>query len=141
MNKAVSQNFKVNSEEKELLKKHLCRSCEMKLDNLEIKDLVSVMHQFCQELDDYKDRYSGGNFDRVTEEEWEEAARENGETALKAQIKSLRHTEVEGKDYVECMNRAQLYSYPWYSGVIGGNSHAVSELYPLGNGCKEWLKV
>ena len=140
MNKAVPENYKVNSEEKELLKQHLCGVCEMKLDSLEIKDLISVMHQFCQQLSHYKRRYGGTGYSS-DEQEWERGSKRNGETALKAQIKDLRHTEVEGEDYVECMNRAKLYSYPHYSGVIGGNRFGVSELYPLGNGCKEWLKV
>ena len=138
MNKAVPENFKVNSEEKELLKKHLCKLCEMKLDSLAIKDLVSVMHQFCQQLSDYKSRYSGTGYSS-DEQEWERGSKRNGETALKAQIKSLRRIEIDGEDYIECMNRAELYSYPYYTNC--SNRHAVSELYPLGNGCKEWLKV
>jgi hypothetical protein len=140
MNKAIPNNYKVSSEEKELLKKHLCRVCEMKLDNLAIKDLVSVMHQFCQQLSHYKSRYSGTGYSS-DEEEWERSSKRWGETALKAQIKKLRHIEIDDEDYVECMNMAKLYSYPWYAGVIGGNPHGVSELYPLGNGCKEWLKA
>ena len=138
MNKAVPKNFKVNSEEKELLKQHLCRNCEMKLDSLEIKDLVSVMHQFCQELSDYKRRYGSTGYSSA-EKEWERGRKRNGETALKAQIKDLRHIEIDGEDYVECMNRAKLYSYPYYTKC--GNRLAVSELYPLNSSCREWLKV
>ena len=140
MNKAVPDNYKVVPLEMNILKEHLCRVCEMKLDSLEIKDLVSVMHQFCQELSDYKSRYSGTGYSS-DEQEWERGRKKYGSTALEAQIKKLRHIEIDGEDYIECMNRAKLYSYPHYSGVIGGNPHAVSELYPLGNGCKEWLKV
>ena len=60
MNKAVPDNFKVVPLEMNILKEHLCRNCEMKLDSLEIKDLVSVMHQFCYELSSYKSRFKGG---------------------------------------------------------------------------------
>lgn len=138
MNKAVPKNFKVDSEEKELLKKHLCKLCEIQLDNLEIKDLVSVMHQFCQQLSHYKRRYGGTGY-TSDEQEWEEGCKRYGSTALKAQIKQLRYIEIDGKDYVECMNRAKLYSYAYYTNC--SNQHAIGELYPLGNGCKEWLKV
>ena len=119
MNKAVPDNYKVSSEEKELLKKHLCKLCEIELDSLEIKDLVDVMHKFCYS-------YWSGRKSR-------------GASALEAQISELRHVEIDGKDYVECMNKAKLYSYPYYMNC--SNQHAIGELYPLGNGCKEWLKV
>ena len=122
MNKAVPDNFKVKSEEKELLKKHLCRNCQMKLDTLPIKDLVDIMHKFC---------YSYWGKSRQKSEE--------APTALEAQIKRLRHIEIDGEDYVECMNKAQLYSYPYYTNC--SNGHAVSELYPLNSSCREWLKV
>ena len=70
MNKAVPDNFKVVPLEMNILKEHLCRNCEMKLDSLEIKDLVSVMHQFCQELSDYKRRYGSTGY-YSAEKEWE----------------------------------------------------------------------
>ena len=47
--------------------------------------------------------------------------------------------EIDGEDYIECMNRAELYSYPYYTNC--SNRHAVSELYPLNSSCREWLKV
>jgi len=119
MNKAVPDNYKVSSEEKELLKKHLCKLCEIQLDSLEIKDLVDIMHKFCY-------YYWSGREER-------------GATALEAQIKTLRHMKIDDKDYVECMNRAKLYSYPYYTNC--SNDRCVKELYPLGNGCKEWLKA
>ena len=138
MNKAVPDNFKVVPLEMNILKEHLCRNCEMKLDSLEIKDLVSVMHQFCYEQSSYKSRFKGGGYS-TDEKEWERGRKRNGETALKAQIKDLRHIEIDGEDYVECMNRAKLYSYPYYTNC--SNRHAVSELYPLNSSCREWLKV
>mgnify|MGYP003658289964 CR=1 FL=1 len=140
MNRAVPENYKVDGKELELLKKHLCGICETKLDSLEIKDLVSVTHQFCQELSSYKARYSGTGYTSDAKE-WEKGRKRYGSTALKAQIKTLRHVEIDNEDYVECMNRAKLYSYPSYAIYGNTNSHAVSELYPLGNGCQEWLKV
>ena len=140
MNKAVPDNYKVVPLEMNILKEHLCRVCEMKLDSLDIKDLVSIMHQFCYEQSTYKSRFTGGGYS-TDAKEWERGRKKYGSTPLEAQIKELRHIEIDGEDYIECMNRAKLYSYPHYSGVIGGNRFGVSELYPLGNGCKEWLKV
>ena len=138
MNKAVPDNFKVVPLEMNILKEHLCRNCEMKLDSLEIKDLVSVMHQFCYEQSSYKSRFKGGGYS-TDAKEWERGRKRYGSTPLEAQIKELRHIEIDGEDYVECMNRAKLYSYPYYTN--SSNRNAVSELYPLNSSCREWLKI